>query len=123
MPPTDRTERNIAASSLLARKDDRHAAPKTPLRIPLDVSSNVSCSHELLIRAEMVWRAMVTMHALDLLSCERFARTGRLTPRQVHQIAQDHLALRRPADALDSTVQAVLDRADELQRARGVQTD
>lgn len=81
----------------------------------------VAPASELAVRAEMAWRAMCTMHALELLQCRRFVETGRLNPRQVHRIAQDHLALRRPADDLDATVQAVLDRADELARARGLQ--
>jgi hypothetical protein len=103
------------ASNLLAgRLDDRGSAQPPPLRLSLVATD----SNELRVRAEMAWRGMCTMHALDLLRCHRFVRTGRLTPGQVHQIAQDHLALRRPADDFDATVQAVLDRADELQHAR-----
>ena len=99
---------------LAAHLDDGRPPTAAPSRLSLVASD----SNELRVRAEMAWRAMVTMHAMELLQLERFRRTGQITPRQVHQIAQDHIALRRPADALDTTVQAVLERADELQRAR-----
>lgn len=77
-----------------------------------DRSSSVS---QLLERAEIAFRAMVTMHAMELCRSDLFRRTGRITPNYVHQIARDHRALNRPADQLDATVEAVLAKADALE--------
>lgn len=73
-----------------------------------------SCS---ICNAKVAYTGLVRYHASELATNERFRRTGRLTPTQVHDIARD-LARLDVDHPLDPTIERVLERFGEIERAR-----
>lgn len=81
-----------------------------------DTASAISRSSS----AQIAYSGLVKMHAQQLLQSERFKRTGRLTPKDVHEISSDLTRLGR-AHLLDVTVDRILCEFDalELQSQKG----
>lgn len=67
---------------------------------------------------DAAYRGLVKLHAHELLSSDRFRRTGRLNPNDVHSIARDLDQLDRRHE-LDATIELVLAEADarEIERS------
>lgn len=72
--------------------------------------------------AAVAYRGLIEMHAQQLQSCERFKRTGRMTPNEVHVVARDLAELGRSSE-LDSTIHQILARTDALELERANKAD
>lgn len=67
--------------------------------------------------ADVAYDGLVKMHAQELVSSERFRRTGRMTDGEVHKVARDLDDLGRPHE-LDATIERILAATDALELQR-----
>jgi hypothetical protein len=65
----------------------------------------------------LAYSGLIKMHAAELHANDRFRRTGRISPRDVHAVARDLDQIGKP-HPLDETIDLILARTDALELER-----